>query len=65
MTSNVRQIELVLCSTPTIEGAEVHLRRAFGFHEVRRFDPFLLLDDFCSSPASPSVTLGMSFAALL
>lgn len=31
---------------PTIEGAGVHLHRAFGFHEPRRFDPFLLLDDF-------------------
>ena len=31
---------------PTIEGAGVHLRRAFGFHETSDFDPFLLLDDF-------------------
>jgi redox-sensitive bicupin YhaK (pirin superfamily) len=26
----------------------VHLKRAFGFREVKQFDPFLLLDDFRS-----------------
>jgi redox-sensitive bicupin YhaK (pirin superfamily) len=31
---------------PTIEGAGVHLRRAFGFRNTSDFDPFLLLDDF-------------------
>jgi redox-sensitive bicupin YhaK (pirin superfamily) len=31
---------------PTIEGAGVHLRRAFGFGDSADFDPFLLLDDF-------------------
>ena len=30
----------------TIEGAGVNLHRAFGFHKPRRFDPFLLFDDF-------------------
>ena len=39
-------------SVPTIEGAGVHLRRAFGFTAPERNDPFLLLDDFRSdSPA--------------
>ena len=33
-------------SRPTIEGAGVHLRRAFGFGQERLFDPFLMLDDF-------------------
>jgi quercetin 2,3-dioxygenase len=33
---------------PTIEGAGVHLKRAFGFHEVPQLDPFLLLDAFGS-----------------
>lgn len=33
-------------SRPTIEGAGVRLRRAFGFHDTELFDPFLLLDDF-------------------
>jgi quercetin 2,3-dioxygenase len=32
-----------------MEGAGVHLRRAFGFSEAPRFDPFLLLDDFRST----------------
>jgi redox-sensitive bicupin YhaK (pirin superfamily) len=46
--AQVRQTKRVLKSKPTIEGAGVHLHRAFGFHEVRQFDPFLLLDDFRS-----------------
>lgn len=31
---------------PTMEGAGVHLHRAFGFQEPEAHDPFLLLDDF-------------------
>ncbi len=38
----------ILKSKPTIEGAGVHLRRAFGYQEVPLFDPFLLFDDFSS-----------------
>lgn len=41
-----RKIRKVIKSKPTIEGAGVHLKRAFGFSEVPAFDPFLLLDDF-------------------
>jgi hypothetical protein len=33
-------------SQPTMEGAGVKLRRAFGFGTTNDFDPFLLLDDF-------------------
>ena len=29
-----------------VEGAGVHLHRAFGYYQVPQFDPFLLLDDF-------------------
>jgi redox-sensitive bicupin YhaK (pirin superfamily) len=43
-----RKILKVIKSKPTLEGAGVHLKRAFGFGEVRMFDPFLLLDDFRS-----------------
>ena len=32
-----------------MEGAGVHLKRAFGNNEVPAFDPFLLLDDFHSN----------------
>ncbi len=46
--SEPRKIERVLKSTPTLEGAGVHLKRAFGFHDVPLLDPFLLLDDFHS-----------------
>jgi len=35
-------------SKPTLEGAGVHLRRAFGYEEVPKLDPFLLLDAFKS-----------------
>jgi len=44
-----RKIRKIWKSRPTIEGAGVHLKRAFGFHEVPQLDPFLLLDDFHSS----------------
>jgi redox-sensitive bicupin YhaK (pirin superfamily) len=44
-----RKIDKVFRSRPTIEGAGVHLKRAFGFSEVPQFDPFLLLDDFHSN----------------
>jgi quercetin 2,3-dioxygenase len=47
MTEN-RRIRRILRSQPTIEGAGVRLRRAFGFNHKPLFDPFLLLDDFRS-----------------
>ena len=31
---------------PAMEGAGVHLHRAFGFHHPSELDPFLLFDDF-------------------
>ncbi len=43
-----RMIEKISKSKPTIEGAGVHLKRAFGYYEVPLLDPFLLLDDFHS-----------------
>lgn len=46
--SSIRTVDLILPSRETIEGAGVHLRRAFGSREVPRLDPFLLLDDFRS-----------------
>jgi hypothetical protein len=42
-----RKIRQIFKGQPTIEGAGVHLRRAFGFDEVPLLDPFLMLDDFC------------------
>ncbi|MBU0480847.1 MAG: pirin family protein [Proteobacteria bacterium] len=44
-----RKIRRVFKSKPVLEGAGVHLNRAFGFSEVPHFDPFLLLDDFRSA----------------
>jgi len=43
---SIRPVKRVIKSKPTLEGAGVHLRRAFGFGDTREFDPFLLLDDF-------------------
>jgi len=43
---SIRPIKSIIQSQPTIEGAGVKLRRAFGFGNTGDFDPFLLLDDF-------------------
>jgi quercetin 2,3-dioxygenase len=41
-----REIKKLLHAKPVLEGAGVHLRRAFGYYEVPQFDPFLMMDDF-------------------
>ena len=43
---SIRPVKRIAKSKPTIEGAGVHLNRAFGFGDPSEFDPFLLLDDF-------------------
>ena len=43
---SIRAVKGVTQSQPTLEGAGVRLRRAFGFGNTTEFDPFLLLDDF-------------------
>ena len=43
---SIRPVKKIIQSKPTMEGAGVHLRRAFGFGDTKEFDPFLLLDDF-------------------
>ena len=43
---SIRPIKRVIDSKPTMEGAGVRLRRAFGFGDTEEYDPFLLLDDF-------------------
>ena len=43
---SIRPVKRVVQSKPTLEGAGVKLRRAFGFGETGETDPFLLLDDF-------------------
>lgn len=42
----IRKIVKLIKSKPVVEGAGVHLKRVFGFHEPHDTDPFLLLDDF-------------------
>ncbi len=46
--ADTRKVVYVSRSRPTIEGAGVRLKRAFGYHDVPRFDPFLMMDDFHS-----------------
>jgi redox-sensitive bicupin YhaK (pirin superfamily) len=43
---SIRPVKEVIESVPTMEGAGVKLRRAFGFGKTSDFDPFLLFDDF-------------------
>ena len=43
---SVRPVKRIIQSKPTLEGAGVKLRRAFGFGDTGESDPFLLLDDF-------------------
>jgi redox-sensitive bicupin YhaK (pirin superfamily) len=48
LLENERKIRQTWRSQATTEGAGVRLKRAFGFHETPRLDPFLLLDAFHS-----------------
>jgi redox-sensitive bicupin YhaK (pirin superfamily) len=43
---SIRPVKRIVQSKPTIEGAGVKLRRAFGFGDTAETDPFLLFDDF-------------------
>jgi hypothetical protein len=43
---SIRPVKRIVESKPTMEGAGVKLRRAFGFGETGEYDPFLLFDDF-------------------
>ena len=46
--SRTREVERLVASQPTIEGAGVHLNRALGGQALNVLDPFLLLDEFQS-----------------
>jgi redox-sensitive bicupin YhaK (pirin superfamily) len=43
---SIRPVKSLSQAQPTLEGAGVHLHRAFGFHDPAMLDPFLLFDDF-------------------
>ena len=43
---SIRPVRRMIEAQPTVEGAGVKLRRAFGFGETDDTDPFLLFDDF-------------------
>ena len=45
---SIRPVRRIIEAKPTVEGAGVRLRRAFGFGDTGDYDPFLLLDDFRS-----------------
>ena len=46
MAMSIRPVKRITQSQPTMEGAGVRLRRAFGFGDPGEHDPFLMLDDF-------------------
>ena len=43
---SIRPVKRIIEAQPTVEGAGVKLRRAFGFGDTNETDPFLLFDDF-------------------
>jgi len=43
---SIRPVTDISRALPTMEGAGVHLHRAFGFRNPEQMDPFLLFDDF-------------------
>ena len=43
---SIRPVTSTSYAQPTMEGAGVHLHRAFGFRNPEELDPFLLFDDF-------------------
>jgi len=43
---SIRPVTKQSLAQPAMEGAGVHLHRAFGFGDPTRMDPFLLFDDF-------------------
>ena len=43
---SIRPVKSTTQAQPTLEGAGVHLHRAFGFSDPTMLDPFLLFDDF-------------------
>lgn len=48
----LRNIEEVLVAHSTTDGDGVQLKRVFGGHNLARFDPFLMLDEFGSDEAA-------------
>jgi redox-sensitive bicupin YhaK (pirin superfamily) len=50
---SIRPVKRIIQATPTVEGAGVRLRRAFGFGETTEFDPFLLFDYLAGFPWHP------------
>ncbi|HXN05597.1 MAG TPA: pirin family protein [Nitrospiria bacterium] len=50
--SQTRKINVVWKNKPTLEGAGVHLKRVFGFPQLPKLDPFLMMDDFSSNEPS-------------
>ena len=45
---SIRPVASETRAMPAVEGAGVHLHRAFGFRDPTECDPFLMLDDFCN-----------------
>ena len=41
---SIRPVKRIIKAKPALEGAGVHLRRAFGFGDPSEFDPLVPLD---------------------
>jgi redox-sensitive bicupin YhaK (pirin superfamily) len=54
----IRAVKKVFKSVPTLEGAGVHLKRAFGYHEVPELDPFLMEGEIDQSLPTASILGG-------
>jgi len=54
---SLRPVKRLIKAKPTLEGAGVHLRRAFGFGNTSDFDPFPLLNDFRNDIPEGSLVL--------
>ena len=59
---SIRPVKRLIKSKPTLEGAGVHLRRAFGFGNTSDFDPFLLARRF-PQRRSGGLSGGLSLAS--
>lgn len=56
--SVLRGVKTIFKYTPTHEGSGMKLKRAFGFYQIPKFDPFLQLDEF-HSDGSPEFAGGI------
>ncbi len=52
----IKPVKQLIKAKPTIEGAGVHLQRAFGFSKTKTFDSFLLWATFATTTRTTTKT---------